>query len=439
MAQNNVDVILDFLRRNRFARAEAALLGELSNRPDLSKMSNDSRNFEKEDEEEEEEKAVGKQRSSGGSVSKELIVKEIECRNEKKFGSDLYSWKVDSSNGTLDFTNKDSGGSVTSCFSELQILEQGKKHRGVGDLKYSESSKSGEEKVLWQGSTSKTNVDPKFGEKKEVEQESKAFGVYSKDNSKDNAWSNMKESTDPSLDPWKDCSVKTVFPAPKEDGSENRKEGKKKAESSDNAVAMKQQMDEFGKALFFGKSQGISEQKNIVSFDTPLLIENHKEELPRLPPVKLKSEDKSANVHWEEKFDHHGSGPKLSSLDNTFLIGSFLDVPVGQEINSAGGKRTVGNSWLSVSQGITEDTSDLVSGFATVGDGLSELIDYPNEYWDSDEYDDDDDIGYMRQPIEDETWFLAHEIDYPSDNERGTGLGSVPDQQDRGPAKDEER
>lgn len=99
-----------------------------------------------------------------------------------------------------------------------------------------------------------------------------------------------------------------------------------------------------------------------------------------------------------------------------------------------------GGSWLSVSQGIAEDTSDLVSGFATVGDGLSECIDYPNEYWDSDEYDDDDDVGYMRQPIEDETWFLAHEIDYPSDNEKGTttGRGSVPDPQDRGPEKDEE-
>ena len=93
---------------------------------------------------------------------------------------------------------------------------------------------------------------------------------------------------------------------------------------------------------------------------------------------------------------------------------------------------------MSVSQGIAEDTSDLVSGFATVGDGLSESLDYPNEYWDSDEYDDDDDVGYMRQPIEDETWFLAHEIDYPSDNEKGTGHGSVPDMQDRAQTKCED-
>lgn len=104
----------------------------------------------------------------------------------------------------------------------------------------------------------------------------------------------------------------------------------------------------------------------------------------------------------------------------------------------AGVRKSIGGSWLSVSQGISEDTSDLVSGFATIGDGLSESVDYPNEYWDSDEYDDDEDVGYMRQPIEDEAWFLAHEIDYPSDNEKGTGHGSVPDPQERGPSKDEE-
>jgi len=65
-----------------------------------------------------------------------------------------------------------------------------------------------------------------------------------------------------------------------------------------------------------------------------------------------------------------------------------------------GMRKATGGSWLSVSQGISEDTSDLVSGFATVGDGLSESVDYPDEYWDSDEYDDDDDVGYMRQLLD---------------------------------------
>jgi hypothetical protein len=73
----------------------------------------------------------------------------------------------------------------------------------------------------------------------------------------------------------------------------------------------------------------------------------------------------------------------------------------------------------SVSHGIVEDQSELLSGFATAGDGQSEsAVEYADEYWDSDTYEDDDDPGYLRQPIEDEEWFLAHEIDYPSDDER---------------------
>ncbi|KAK9697071.1 hypothetical protein RND81_08G012600 [Saponaria officinalis] len=44
----------------------------------------------------------------------------------------------------------------------------------------------------------------------------------------------------------------------------------------------------------------------------------------------------------------------------------------------------------------------------------------------------------MRQPIDDEAWFLAHEIDYPSDNEKGTGHGSIPDHQERVVTKIEE-
>ncbi|PIA63785.1 hypothetical protein AQUCO_00201248v1 [Aquilegia coerulea] len=450
MAQS-VDVILDFLRRNRFARAEAALLGELSNRPDLNASFQKPQNdlLEREEEEEgEEDKLVGN--ASGGSWSssggsKELIVKEIECgtgrngaeskwrvasvgdqkkpnelvrKNEKKFtfgqeledsSSDLYSWKIDPSNGLVGLPQKDSA-TISSSFSELQISDQSNKHPVIGDG--GEATKLdllGDQKLLWPGSTSKGNADLKLGTKrisehKELEQESKPFGLYSKDNSADITWSKIKETTEPSLDPWKDCSVKTVFPSPMEDANDYRKEGKKKAESISNAAILNQQMNEFGKSLFLGNSQANLEQKNMVSFDYLHLIENHKEELPRLPPVKLKSEDKPASVHWEEKFDHHGPGAKMTSLENNLLIGSHLDVPVGQEINS-------------------------------LGDGLS---DYPGEYWDSDEYDDDDDIGYMRQPIEDETWFLAHEIDYPSDNERATGHGSVPDQQERGPAKDED-
>lgn len=84
-----------------------------------------------------------------------------------------------------------------------------------------------------------------------------------------------------------------------------------------------------------------------------------------------------------------------------------------------GSRRMPASARPSVSHGIVEDQSELLSGFATAGDGQSEsAVEYADEYWDSDTYEDDDDPGYLRQPIEDEEWFLAHEIDYPSDDER---------------------
>ncbi|KAK6921366.1 Protein kinase domain, partial [Dillenia turbinata] len=464
---SSVDVILDFLRRNRFTRAEAALRSELTNRPELNgllqKLALDDKDF-------------GSNSNQGGDgngdkgenqVSKELIVKEIECGNGK-IGSetkwknsgvgtsasdksctfskgseenllDLYSWKFNPSNGPIDLYQSETNSSLDlqnpfqprHRMAEVPSIASSSK----ANAKSGEDMGSCEKRMSLVASTSKPNVELKYernqaSEVKELNQQQKITSIYAVDN-----------FADTSSDPWKDCSIKTVFPFSKEQGVSydgDKKEGKKKAESSDVRAAIKEQVDEVGRALYFGKSQGDnSEQKSISSLGFPLTPEAQKEELPRLPPVKLKSDDK-LNINWEEKFERDEPGPKPSNADNSFLIGLNLDIPLGQEINSSGGRRIPGGSWLSVSQGISEDTSDLVSGFATIGDGLSESVDYPNEYWDSDEYDDDDDVGYMRQPIEDETWFLAHEIDYPSDNEKGTGHGSVPDLQERGVTKDED-
>lgn len=497
---NSVDVILEFLQRNRFTRAEAALRSELSNHPDLNGLlqkltigDKDKSSGNMVEEDNGEKLVVESQGSSRDSreVSKELIVKEIECgtgrngseskwknaastgdRNknnevagtsDKNFsflkGSedtvlDLYSWKFNPTNGPAGAYQNDGGSSTnTSSFSELQISEQPRyRTSDVPDAgKVPVKPRSEDPTNLWLGSTSKGIVEAKHeriqtSEPKEPVQQHKTSSTYFIGNISDNPWSRSEDPTNSSSDTWKDCSVKTVFPFSKGAVSTSydnaavvdKKEGKKKSEMSDIRAAIKDQVDEVGRALYFVKSQGVPEQKTISSLSFPLASENQKEEFPRLPPVKLKSEDKSLSVNWEEKFERDGPAAKLSSADNPLLIGSYLDVPVGQEINSAGGKRIAGGSWLSVSQGIAEDASDLVSGFATVGDGLSESIDYPNEYWDSDEYDDDDDVGYMRQPIEDEAWFLAHEIDYPSDNEKGTGHGSVPDPQERAPTKDED-
>ncbi|PIN25544.1 Dual-specificity tyrosine-phosphorylation regulated kinase [Handroanthus impetiginosus] len=505
-----VDVILEFLRRNKFTKAEAALRSELGNRPDLNgiiqKLTLDDKGPGNRSSEEvngsvtaEDDRKINSAQHSGQSLkdsltsssaeaSKELIVKEVECgtgRNgsdakwkscsttgeqskvnesvgtsDKNFtfskGSDdtvldLYSWKYSTSNGPVTLYQNDGGSANENNF--LGFLVPGKARlnpaetvdSGTVDRKSGEdASFSGEKRISWPGNVSNTSVEPRHekNEHKEVVQQRKPTIMCSKDERVDNPWSRSDVSSHPSSELWKECSVKTVFPFSRGDTSTSydsavdKKEGKKKAELNDIRSAIKEQVDEVGRALFFGKTQE-GEPKDFGALEFHLPPENQKEELPRLPPVRLKSEDKSFNIHWEEKYERDGPAPKILNADNAYLIGSFLDVPIGQELNPSG-KRPGGGSWLSVSQGIAEDTSDLVSGFATIGDGLSESIDYPNEYWDSDEYEDDDDVGYMRQPIEDETWFLAHEIDYPSDNEKGTGHGSVPDPQERGQNKTDE-
>lgn len=499
---SSVDVILEFLRKNRFTRAEAALRSELSGRPDLNgflrKLSLDEKDLGKVLDGESGKKSTSENQIYGpqntSEVSKELIVKEIECgtgrngseskwRNSASTGEqskpndrtvlsemsftfskgsgdtrlDLHSWNFNPSNGSSDpyqndvipsnYNSLDPPKSEQSRYCASEIPDIVKANEKTGE----EIIFSGEKRTSWHGNTSKSNPESKHGhaqpsESKELDKPLKSCATYLKGNFADNPWSRNEELTNSSSDVWKDCSVKTVFPSSKGEISTSyeivtaadKKEGKKKADMNDVRAAIKEQADEVGRALYFGKCQSSYEQNNNTSLGFSLASDNPKEELPRLPPVKLKSEDKSLNINWEEKYERDGSGAKLISADNALLIGSYLDVPVGQEINSSGGKKNAGGSWLSVSQGIAEDTSDLVSGFATVGDGLSESVDYPNECWDSDEYDDDDDVGYMRQPIEDEAWFLAHEIDYPSDNEKGTVQGSVPDLQERGPTKGED-
>jgi hypothetical protein len=65
-------------------------------------------------------------------------------------------------------------------------------------------------------------------------------------------------------------------------------------------------------------------------------LEKQKEEYPRLPPVKIKSEDKPLTINWSEKFESDGLAAMLASADSSLLIGSYLDVPIGQEIKNAG-------------------------------------------------------------------------------------------------------
>ncbi|BAT72594.1 Dual specificity protein [Vigna angularis] len=505
MADSNtssVDVILEFLRRNRFTRAEAALRSEINNRPDLNgflqKLTLEEKASRDVPQSNKGKPMIEFQEVDTLEVSKELIVTEIECGNgrnaaESKWKTaaptlversksdetvrtsdknfifsktsedgmlDLYSWKFNPGKAPVEPYQNDAGSRANTILSlNATVSERSKRQTNEAvDLSVANtSSMSGEEnaalaekKSLWSGSSSKTSVDLKYDlaqskEPMELDRQLKFNSSSLKGNFPDNPWSKMDENVNSSSDSCKNC-VKTVFPLSKGDVSSNfdgatysdKKEEKKRVEISEARTSIKEQVGESGRSIYLAKTPVSSEQKLIGSLRFPLPPENEKEEFPRLPPVKLKSDDKPLVVNWEEKFERDGPTSNPPGTDSTFLIGSYLDVPIGQEVNPSGMRRATGGSWLSVSQGIAEDTSDLVSGFATVGDGLSESIDYPNEYWDSDEYDDDEDVGYMRQPIDDETWFLAHEIDYPSDNEKGAGHESVPDHQERGLAKDED-
>ena len=366
---SSVDVILDFLRRNRFTRAEAALRSELSKRPDLKgflqKLTLEDNDLGKVVEEENGGKLASHTPGSGsqnsGEISKELIVKEIECgvdrngpeskwRNSASVGErgsknnepidsddtllDLYSWNFNPSNGPSNPYKNDVGTS-TSNISARANAKSGE-----------EIIFPGENKSPWLGnnSTINVNLESKYNkiqanELKELDRELRPTVAFSADN----PWSKNEEPTSSSSDLWKDYSVKTVFPFPKGDvltsygitSSSDKRDGKKKADTSDVRAAIKEQVDEVGRTLFIGKSQGSTEQNNLSGLGFSLASDIPKEEYPRLPPVKLKSEDKPL-INWQEKFERDGPSSKVISADNSYLIGSYLDVPVGQEINSSG-------------------------------------------------------------------------------------------------------
>ncbi|WOL00997.1 hypothetical protein Cni_G09710 [Canna indica] len=455
---DSVDVVLEFLRKNRFTKAEAALQGELNARPDLNGFLQKHLSDEKKDagRNVEEVSNVRHQSWSAQSAesSKEFIVKEIEVgdigngfdstkgidhtrrRESRESGSgDLYPWNP-STSSNYNSASEDAD-TITNNFAGLLISEELKQQHGSFSLEKRDRAVGTEpdqpvDQII---SCAKGKNKTKVKVHSQVNQISdyKDKNAYS-DHFFDDLWVKSKDSS-------KGAPAKTVFPLPVDMASSSyggyaneKKEINHKGDSNNIREQAREQIESMSRSYLSGKAQEIAESKSSNKSDLLVAGGNHRDELPRLPPVRLKSEDKLVNMQ-EENTNNHGSGMKIPSTDSTFMIGSYLDVPVGQEINSAGSKRIIGSNWLSVSQGISEDTSDLVSGFATVGD---DSVDYPNDYWDSDEYEDDDDVGYTRQPIEDETWFLAHEIDYPSDNEKGTGNSSVPDLRDQIPRKDED-
>lgn len=396
----SVDVILDFLRRNRFTRAEAALRSEINNRPDLNgflqKLTLEekaSRDAPQNDKGKPALEIQGADSRESVEVSKELIVKEIECgtgrnatetkwktaapstgeRNksnevvgtsDKNFTFskssedsmlDLYSLKYNPSNGPVEPYQNDAGSRANTLKASASQQSKYQTNEAVDAVAANSNAKSGEESTVlaankssWLGSSSKASVEPKYDlvqskEPMELDRPLKFGSSSLKVNSADNPWSRTDENANSSSDSW-NCSVKTVFPFSKGDIStsfdgttySDKNEEKRRVEISDIRASIKEQVDELGRAIYLGKSQGSSEQKTIGCLSFPLVSENQKEEFPRLPPVKLKSEDKPLAVNWEEKFERDELTSKYAGADSTLLIGSYLDVPIGQEIIPSG-------------------------------------------------------------------------------------------------------
>ncbi|KAL9224809.1 hypothetical protein vseg_000810 [Gypsophila vaccaria] len=485
---NSVDVVLDFLQKKGYSRAEAALRRELGNFADengFQKLKLEQRDRDKKVHEDNVQNLFARNQESSswrsGDNSGELIVKEIECGipqngKDRKWKSkattseqrttveaiggtdkvftfsrgsedtvfDLYTWKLNQDNDSANLCQ--SGSSNPSCvefqssgpskYRVSEVTNTGK----IDALPVNEIVFPSQELPSWASTSGKLNADASRDFDMESDRKDVVIGkrssiMQSKEYVDDELWSVIEDASNSTLGQWKECAVKSVLSFPNINiptttdcvlGSCD-KEGLRKTEKAGSREATKEQVDELRGFVYPVKLQGICEKRNPEDMGLQLVSESQKEDYPRLPPLRLKSEDKQLCSAWEERFHHDGPSLNLSNADNTRLIGSYVDVAVGQELNSSAAKKNAVGNWSSVSCGITEDTPDLVSGFTTIGDELRESVDYPNDYWDSDEYDDDDDVGYMRQPIENEAWFLAHEIDYPSDNEKGTGHGSIPD------------
>ena len=329
----NIDLVLEFLKKNRFAKAEAALRGEL-NANGGPRTTVQRRAAEPKADDEQEDSEVGSAAGPRGAASvrsadssREFIVKEIDIGglpngSEGKKGvvgiglpqedntGDLYPWNFSIANSTAE------------QLAELLVSEEVPRHRRGAVLPEKRDRGVGTEQpgpVLEQKVSfgrGKGKVDAAAG-RSEVNEPG--------------------HSSDKNLVPEKEeplnlngYAVKTVLPFPTENPSSSypgthrngneRKDMKKSINPDGSGKAPKRQVDHVADRCF----------------DLQLMGNSQREEYPKLPPVRLKSEDKLVNMNWEEKIDHHGSGTNDPSTDHVFMIGSYLNVPIGQDIASSG-------------------------------------------------------------------------------------------------------
>ncbi|KAH7432966.1 hypothetical protein KP509_07G048200 [Ceratopteris richardii] len=203
-----------------------------------------------------------------------------------------------------------------------------------------------------------------------------------------------------------------IMAAPERNMSDDVKTAMKILDDDENTASVVSQLTSSGNC-------GLNSQLQTLPLD--ISGTNMTRVLPRLPPVRLHFDGKNMDPLMKEGLyvDHKtlrstSNGSECDGHDmgkESFGFGMADDLLLGHEQLNSGPKRSTFRP--SVSQGIVGAFSDQMYGFTNVADGW-----YTEEYCGSDTYEDDDDPGYTRQPIQDEEWFLAHEIDYPTDDER---------------------
>lgn len=317
---SSIDSILEFLRKNRFMRAEAALISELSN----NKNSTSNGVFDKKKQ-----------------VSDEFVVKEIQC------GGAASAAATEKSHHHHHHTMNDVSVQTTQSPSAAAAAAAANNSSFWEDrFTFSDSLVDTELDLLppWNHTDSEVySIDPtttirsfvnpsshheKVNKSNKVAVEEDIFSHYDHGKASQSLGvDSIQEGfiTTTSSDQWKDCSVATVYPLSKGGSTSakdigvpvlDKRQGKKKV------AAASEQEDDLETALYLGKSRsGYDEVKNLSGFAFSL------------PHVRIKSEDKSMNYTSEER---DVLDEKLISTENGFLIGSYLDVPIGQEIHSSG-------------------------------------------------------------------------------------------------------
>ncbi|XP_057823999.2 uncharacterized protein LOC131036188 isoform X2 [Cryptomeria japonica] len=141
--------------------------------------------------------------------------------------------------------------------------------------------------------------------------------------------------------------------------------------------------------------QGSLKQKKVESLNLLANMGSSTELFPSFSSKMFQVADYSNNDP-KEKFDRGrrmdsiASGTKPADMESSVLLGSYIHIPLEQEIRNSGKKLTVGSRQPS---------------------------NYQTAQGDSGIFDNDKDLGYIRQPIKNDSWLFNNEIYYATKNE----------------------